>query len=430
MKKNWLLAFPFPLALLAFAGIGVFYFNMFFTTSTRWGFLALLTFTLMFRGQIFAGLRSGFGVIFMSYFFWCISTALWSEVPMLSLLKSLAVLITVLTFVSGGHYWAMYLRPDKPFSYLAPLTLLALIAGIGQRGNTAFVETGAGFDLYQGLAGNPNFLGMMIAISFPYVLYQAYLSVFERSQTSKCFVSFGVIGILAVLLWLSASRASMLCVLITLMVSMSALTSSKKLIVVFLLAFGVLGTAVIAPEIQKNLYERVILKGAESGDVFYTRLDPWKDSYDAALQGGVLGVGYGVSVGHSNFEVGLTAQTYGREKGNTQLAVWEETGLVGLALYTILLLGIFRVLYRGMRSARSDNLRIMLAIVLGMVLGMTVESAFEAWWVAPGSLESAGFWAVVGVGTGLAQRAAAHRKRTGHVGAGGVLPSRGPAWRT
>ena len=39
---------------------------------------------------------------------------------------------------------------------------------------------------------------------------------------------------------------------------------------------------------------------------------------------------FGNSIGGGSFAGGLTAVGYGREKGNTQLAIVEETGLVGL----------------------------------------------------------------------------------------------------
>lgn len=201
---------------------------------------------------------------------------------------------------------------------------------------------------------------------------------------------------LVVLLWFSASRASILCDLTTICVFGAALTSSKKIIIILVLAFGASGAYLVAPEIQKSIYSRVVIKGDDRGEIFFSRQKPWQESYKAAMKAGLLGVGYGVSAGHNDYDVGLTANEYGREKGNTQLAVWEEIGLVGLGLYILLLFGICWELVKWLRATNDHELKAMLAIGLGMVLGLTAESAFEAWWVAPGSIQSAGFWAIVG----------------------------------
>jgi O-antigen ligase len=190
-----------------------------------------------------------------------------------------------------------------------------------------------------------------------------------------------------------------------------ALTANKKIVLILALALGVSGTVIIAPQVQESLYNRVVVKGNSEGEIFYSRYKPWSDSYHAALQGGYFGLGYGVSAGHKEFELGLTAETYGREKGNAQLAIWEETGLVGLTLYTILFLAIFKTFFRAYRAAQGNNdLRVMLGIVGGAALGMIFESVFEAWWVAPGSIESAGFWAIVGIGAGISRQAIASRR--------------------
>lgn len=171
MTKTWLQGFPFPLAIAAFAGIGGRYFDVTFTISTRWIFLALLTAMLVVMGRTFVGLKNGFGLVLLIYYAWCVSTAIWFEVSNLSVLKSAAVVLTSLTFVSGGCYWGRSSRSENSFSYLIPLTFLAIFAGIGGGGRSSPEMTGSGIELYEGLAGNPNFLGMLIALSFPYALY-------------------------------------------------------------------------------------------------------------------------------------------------------------------------------------------------------------------------------------------------------------------
>ena len=103
--------------------------------------------------------------------------------------------------------------------------------------------------------------------------------------------------------------------------------------------------------------------------------------------------------------MGLTAVGYGREKGNTQLAIWEETGLVGLGLYSLFVLGIIVELGSGLRRIKDQESKIQLGLLLGALVGFLMQSFFEAWWVAPGSAELAFFWAALGAAYGTMRRA-------------------------
>jgi len=169
---------------------------------------------------------------------------------------------------------------------------------------------------------------------------------------------------------------------------------------------------VVAPNLSDSTIQRNIYKDADEGSVFYTRESPWEDSYEAAVAGGMLGLGYGVTYGDYDFEPGLTATNYGREKGNAQLAIVEETGIVGLILYAAMIGLLFWELVTGFLAARSEDFKIMLGLVMGTLFGLTVHSFFEAWWVAPGSVEFGLFWAIAGAGCAM-----------GRAARGGLLPA-------
>jgi hypothetical protein len=83
------------------------------------------------------------------------------------------------------------------------------------------------------------------------------------------------------------------------------------------------------------------------------------------------------------------------------LAIVEETGIVGLGLYSVLLFALFVPLVRAHLREKNPDVKVVLGIVVGALAGLTVMSVFEAWWVAPGSAESAYFWSLAGVGLGL-----------------------------
>jgi O-antigen ligase len=123
------------------------------------------------------------------------------------------------------------------------------------------------------------------------------------------------------------------------------------------------------------------------------------------VAGGWAGVGYGISAGWEtgDFQAGVTSVGYGREKGNSQLAIVEETGLVGLGLSLLVVVVVFRKLARGYRAAPSRDAKVLIGLVMGTLAGLLVQSVFEAWWDAPGSPEFVLFWVMTGVGLGVAQ---------------------------
>src|SRR5208283_3167499 len=103
------------------------------------------------------------------------------------------------------------------------------------------------------------------------------------------------------------------------------------------------GAFIAVPNVNETLEQRYIRKapaGSEAA-IFSSRQELWEESYEQAVKGGFVGGGYGVTIGDTDFAGGLTAVGYGREKGNSQLAIMEETGMVGLGLYVIFLVVLF-----------------------------------------------------------------------------------------
>jgi O-antigen ligase len=184
--------------------------------------------------------------------------------------------------------------------------------------------------------------------------------------------------------------------------------------VLLLMGASLLVAVVAGTAISDRIYRDYVVKGAtesyiytysegtSEGGIFYTREGPWAKSWEGAKAGGWFGAGYGVSVGDTNYQGGLTSVGYGREKGNAQLAVVEETGFVGLALYSVLLLALFARLILAHVREKDPDIKVALGIITGALAGLTAMSVFEAWWVSPGAPESACFWSLVGVGLGLA----------------------------
>lgn len=405
--KSWRLEnIAFVVCLLAFEGVGVKYLDIVFTETTRWGFLLLLGGVLFVRGQLLRPFQTGFGAILAAYCLWCLCTTAWSIVPTLSGLKSIAFVIGSTVFIAAGQAWAANGR--RPLlHFLWPILVVALFAGFFDRG--AVTRLGS-VEIYQGLTGNPNYLGIIIAMSMPLGLWLAYRN---WSQPLRRSLSIAIVAALLLALWLAGSRAAFLCVLAISAGFFAAMSTNQRLVVGGLLAASVASLVVLVPEVEHSISVRVINKANSEEGAFYTRKYVWAESYDLAKQGGLLGVGYGATAGQTDLskrESALSSHGYGREKGNSQLAVWEETGVVGLGFYSLLIIAILAELGGAWRYASSRDQRVQLGLLLGAIVGMLIQSVFEAWWVAPGAPEFAYLFSILGVAAGLSEQMTAQGK--------------------
>jgi O-antigen ligase len=393
IKSRWQGAI-FPIALLAFASVGIRYIGLVFTPATRWIFLALLGLALIKTGRLLGALNTKFGIPALLYCGWCLFTVVWSIVPELSLMKGVASIATILIFSAGGRRWASGWRSIPALFYLAPIAAATLLSMFG-------TETQNG---YSGITGNPNYLGLIVAASTPFAVFLLYRVYTRRSKSFiRLLVVLGAAS-LGILLWRSGSRAAILCAACVIAFSVVALRPTKIVLIftLFISAAAIVSLAV--PEFEDRLYTRFVVKYSTSDDVFYTRREVWGESLEGARQGGWLGLGFGASYGDDSFSGGLTSVGYGREKGNSQLAILEELGIVGAVLYAILILSIISELLGNFRRAPDRDTRMELALTTGLAIGLLAQSVFEAWWTSPGSVESTIFWATVGVGSGILRR--------------------------
>jgi O-antigen ligase len=397
--------FIFPLAIVAFTAVPVHYVNIVFTTSTRWVFLALLTLYLLTKRLLLVGVQSVFGVTLLSYCGWCMSTVTWSEIPQLSFAKALAFSLIGISFLSAGQQWIYNRGSYKALTCLAPVTTVALFCGSTGSTSSGFEALGG---LYQGLTDNANMLGSLIAMALPLLLWSAYK---YRATPQIRWVWFVLLAVAVGMLSRTYSRASILSAAMLAFGFFLSLKLGRTSFVLVLISASLLFVALLSTTLVDRTYQSYVLKGFDSENgVLYSRQPVWEKSLEAAVLGGWFGLGYGTAAGHTSFEGGLTAARYGREKGNAQLAVVEETGLVGLAFYIVLLIALFVPLIAAHRREKNTDAKVMFGIIIGALAGVTALSVFEAWWVAPGSPESAYFWSLAGVGLGLAQASGSRSK--------------------
>lgn len=413
MKTNYLKPreLIIPLTLLALIGPGITFINSVFNTTTRWGVLLVLSLFLLFYRQ-----RNMLGVLrhpqfwaVLVYDVWGLMTVAWSEVPQISLAKSLVFIWVTTTMLIAGYSWVMRHDQKHTCDFLWLFSVFALSASLmGQREEMG--DTGS--FVYAGLTGNPNFLGFVLAVASAWLMWRVYL---VRRQSRRLFALYvGLLTLDLYFLFLSHSRASML-IFIVVSLSLFLVLGKLRKWLPYVLIFSTLFVMAynFSPAVQNFVIQYTfksnlgVLEEAGSG-VWYSREEIWEASYELALLGGTFGGGYGVTIGEDfHGEIGSTISSgkYGREQGNSQLAIIEQTGLIGFGLYIILIAGIFWVFASGLRVARNEVDRVAIGLLGGAIIGILVQSILEAWWVAPGAPESAAFWMLLGALLGATRRA-------------------------
>lgn len=403
----------FALTLAAFAAVDVRYVGLVFNHWVRWVFLTLLLVLVVTRCGLWRGLRGSVGGLILAYLCWTLGTVCWSEVPDISLPKAFAQTIVVLTCLNAGFAWVDAGGPNNSLNVFASISALTVIAGtVGVNLIEATIDTGSVI-LYSGLAYNPNLLGILIIMSMPWALWFYHES--REKSWSRRSVAILDLAALVIILIFTGARSSIMSVGVVGLVYLWYAGFGRNAKVLAVGVFSVVVAVQIFPQITQWTGALIEKGTQESGDLLASRREVWDKSLAGAEQGGLFGVGFGVSAGDTVFEGGFTAVGYGREKGNSALAVMEELGQIGFAIYVSLLLALLWRLAAAASVAPLREIRVQIALVIGTLLALIVNSQFEAWWTAPGAPASPFFWALTGVGIALssvADRDANNRRRT------------------
>ena len=269
-----------------------------------------------------------------------------------------------------------------------------------------------GWNVYAGLTGGSNYLGFLLAISSAWLMWQVLLA--HRKDYLKFWLFIGLFVLDAYFLYMSHSRASMLMLPIILFGVFWGMGKIKKLLTYFMVGFVLIFSGFnfyqpLNDALTKYAFKSdlEVLESVGSG-FWYSREQVWQESYERAAKGGVFGAGIGVTMSEEfSGKIGATVSSgqYGREHGNAQLAILEQIGLIGFGFYFGLLVAIYSLIIRVMRGSIVNSDRIASGLLTGVVTSLLLQSTLEAWWVAPGSVESAVFWLLLGALIGTSKRA-------------------------
>lgn len=387
--------------MFSFAAVAVTFLSPVFTLKVRWAILLASVAGFSLQRGFLAPTRRGAVQLAVVFAVWGSASTLWSEIWQLSLLKSGANFLVIFAGISGGALWVRTHPPNQFLSFLVPLFVITALSGIfGAYSSEAILDSGSAV-MYQGLVAGPNMFGSMVAMCSPFLILQVTK---ERKKFEVTMSWAFVAAVFAVFLVLSRSRSAALVVLCYLAGVIWCISPRRRfqvvIIGVWLVSFGLVASTDLGRSLTAFIYKT---KETNVG-IFSTRTSVWNESLELAQKGGLLGGGYGVTIGDSRFRTGLselTAIGYGREKGNSQLAIMEELGYVGLGIYALLLLSLLTCIQGAYRAAGSREAKKAVGLMGGGIIGQTLQSIFEAWWVAPGSPECMFFWVSVGVLVGL-----------------------------
>lgn len=283
---------------------------------------------------------------------WYISSALWSDYPMVTLQRGFYFGLLSTGCIFGGYLW-MKESGKSVFDYLLPaniiiigLSIFSLISNIPDDSWTG--GHGKGF---VGFFGHQNLLGSLILFTIPAVFYKLWLpvnsdqlSVNSKGDKVKSLLTTNFLLLTSyyllltsnfLILALTYSRASWLSLTAGIIIFLILVKNWKILIISFSLLTFFVFLILVIPTLNKT-FNKIILK--DFSTVLESRIYLWQPSLKAAKIGGLIGLGYGIS--EPDILVPGTGsyyedERYVREKGNSFLALIEETGIIGLLLFIL-----------------------------------------------------------------------------------------------
>ncbi len=276
------------------------------------------------------------------------------------------------------------------------LCLFSLITGIPSDSWT--LGNGKGF---AGFFGHQNLLASILLFTMPGVL----LKIKEKGKKIKgeAIFYFILLSLNLLVLALTYSRATMFSLAVGIIFYL-VLRKHWKIILYGFLLIITSGVIVWSIPSLKNETEKLIYKDFPT--FLYTRQWLWGPSYKAALNGGLTGLGYGISDPSIILPKGTGSHydgdVYEREKGNSTFALIEETGLIGLALFILLIgftikIGCMDAAWMHDQNSNSVMQSYNHSFLLSALVAFLVHSQFEAWMTGVGSVQLPLFFFYIGL---------------------------------
>ena len=367
---------------------------------------------------------------------WFLLTALWSAYPEISAHRALYFILISAGCISAGILWMRY-NEKGVFYFLLPanifivlLSLFSILTNI-----PADSWTGGHGKGFMGFFGHQNLLASVILFTLPGVIFklrnkdrvngnQLLVNRNHTSNTNYFLLTTRYLLLIANLLVLALtySRASILSlvfgaiVFLILNKNWNVISYSFGILILFFLI------VYLTPSFNQ-FADKIIKK--DFPEIYSSRIWMWEPSYRAAIEGGLTGLGYGIS--DPKEKVGGIGDHYEderfiREKGNSVLALIEETGVIGFVLFSLPILyllfnirftmsGVNKFNVQGL-SIKEKNLELRTLnpeqkyikyhkqktyLLTSTILALIIHAQFEAWWVGVGSVQLPLFFVYLGL---------------------------------
>jgi hypothetical protein len=341
---------------------------------------------------------------------WFLLTSLWSSYPEVSAARALYFILISAGCISAGVLWTRY-SGKGIFDFLLPanifVVLLCLFSMVTNIPSDSW--SGGHGKGFIGFFGHQNLLASVVLFTLPGVIFklrskagvysnQILVNRNYKSNTNYFLLTTHYLLLTAnlLLLALTYSRASMLSLIIGALIFLILNKNWKVLIY----SFGITAFIAIIIYFTPSLNESAdkILK-KDFPEFYSSRLWMWEPSYNAAIEGGLFGLGYGVS--HPEIRSGEYSDRFEdgrliREKGNSTLALIEEAGLIGLVLFMLPLIVMIvknKIKLDSKLSLLTTNYSLLTAALAAFLL----HSQFEAWWIGVGSVQLPLFFVYTGL---------------------------------
>ncbi len=341
---------------------------------------------------------------------WTVLTSIWSGYPLVSLTRGGYFILLSIGMTAGGYLF-MKNKSSSPGGFLLPanIAVIALCLFSFLTDIPADTWTGGHGKGFMSFAGHQNLLASALLFTVPSAVY----FFLAQKTPSKAASGETLNNLLAVFLLLlniffiiiTYSRASLLSYVV--MILLFGIFLFKWKAVTAYILFALFLTALFFLDASfRESSEKALLK--EFPNLLFSREILVEPSYRAALKGGAAGFGYGIS----DPEIILSGMTgtyidgrYIREKGNSVLALVEETGIIGLVLFLIPIIYVLKNFVSTRKRIENDILKKtdahlspapVNAFLFSVITALIIHAQFEAWWVGPGSIQLPLFFVYLG----------------------------------
>jgi len=339
---------------------------------------------------------------FITFGFWALITTFWSSDQFTTIYRSLFfLLLFVGSYIAGTHLTKFKIHQIGYFFLFVNLlivlsNLFSFIFGIPD-----LPIKGAKYFGFMGFTNHPNKLGQYIFLTFPFALFSIYYLRKLFKEKRGYLIVLTVLLILSnfYLLWLSKSRASMGALIMFIFVFVIFSINLKRIFKIVVPTIIILAL-IFSLSSNFSMYINNFIFKNDNSNIFSSREYLIKASYKSALDGGLFGLGYGISSEkYIANELGdfRTNEYFQREKTVSIFAIIEETGLIGMSFF---LFGIFSfvvfLIISLKRNAHNSN-KIFIISLFSFIISLNIYAQIESWWIGLGSLPLPLFFILIGL---------------------------------